>query len=165
VLCHYHYQCPVLSSIHPSSAAPAAARCAYFTCAYSKHTLCNTRPPLPLANTQSLILCKQVGPKVAKNHSIFQQNFHNHNQPACCHQFTGRCSERGSPTPPGPRSSPLRLDPEAWRWSPAPSIYTQLLHTAAAHSLRYVSQHQVVLCTLMLIARVAVYSTRSQALR
>ena len=72
---------------------------------HTPHTLGNTRPPLPSANTQSFVLCKQVGPKAAENHSISQQNSHNHNQWACCHQFTGRCSERGS-YPPAQLTSP-----------------------------------------------------------
>ena len=72
---------------------------------HTPHILGNTRAPLPSANTQSFVLCKQVGPKAAENHSISQQNFYNHNQRACCHQFTGRCSERGS-YPPAQLTSP-----------------------------------------------------------
>jgi hypothetical protein len=56
-----------------------------------------------------------------------------HNQRVCCdHQFTDRCSVRESPT--RPRSSPLRLDPQA---SPdgASRLPLHLAHTTfTAHS-------------------------------
>jgi hypothetical protein len=72
---------------------------------HAQISLCNyTLPPLPSANTLSLILHKR------RITSISQQHFHN--QRVCCdHQFTDRCSERESPI--RPRSSPLRLDPQA----------------------------------------------------
>jgi hypothetical protein len=72
---------------------------------HTQISLCNyTLPPLPSAITLSLILHKR------RITSISQQHFHN--QRVCCdHQFTDRCIERESPT--RPRSSPLRLDPQA----------------------------------------------------
>ncbi|KAI0270893.1 hypothetical protein BGY98DRAFT_1189849 [Russula aff. rugulosa BPL654] len=60
-----------------------------------------------------------------------QQPSHHHNQRVCCdHQFTDRCSVRESPT--RPRSSPLRLDPQA---SPdgASRLPLPLAHTAHPH--------------------------------
>jgi hypothetical protein len=72
---------------------------------HTQISLCNyTLPPLPSANTLSLIFYKR------RITSISQQHFHN--QRVCCeHQFTDRCNERESPT--HPRSSPLRLGPQA----------------------------------------------------
>jgi hypothetical protein len=86
-------------SLHPTSAAQQRLF------VHTQISLCNyTLPPLPSANTLSLILHKR------RITSISQQHFHN--QWVCCdHQFTDRCSERESPT--RPRSSPLRLDPQA----------------------------------------------------
>ena len=93
------------------------------------HTLithCNyTLPPLPSAN-RSLIPRKQTSPISASTRPTMsppieqrriisisqQQQSHHHNQQVCCdHQFTDRCSVRESST--RPRSSPLRLDPQA----------------------------------------------------
>ena len=117
-----------------ASAASAAARCTYST----QISLCNyTLPPLASANTSLLILRKQTEPASsitntpvtvtfatppAKQHRIIlQQQFYK--QRVCCdHKFADHCSVRDSPT--RPRSSPLRLDPQASP-APAPSIRTQ----------------------------------------
>jgi hypothetical protein len=96
---------------------------------HTQISLCNyTLPPLPSVNALSLILYKR------RITSISQQHFHN--QRVCCdHQFTDRCNERESPT--HPRSSPLRLDPQAsptaLRAGPAPSNITQ--HTSFVEQL------------------------------
>jgi hypothetical protein len=72
-------------------------------------------------NTLSLILHKR------RITSISQQHFHN--QRVCCdHQFTDRCSERESPT--RPRSSPLRLDPQASSTALRAGPCTQQPHSA-----------------------------------
>ena len=83
-------------SLHPTSAAQPRLFI------HAQISLCNyTLPPLP---SLSLILRKR------RITSISQHHFHN--QRVCCdQQFTDRCSERESPT--RPRSSPLRLDPQA----------------------------------------------------
>ena len=86
-------------SLYPTSAAQQQLFI------HTQISLCNyTLPPLPSANTLSLILYKR------RITSISQQHFHN--QRVCCdHQFTDRCNERENPT--RPRSSPLRLDTQA----------------------------------------------------
>ena len=103
-------------SVHPTSAAQQRLF------VHTQISLCNyTLPPLPSANTLSLILHKR------RITSISQQHFHN--QRVCCdHQFTDRCSERESPT--RSRSSPLRLDPQASPTALRAGPCTQQPHSA-----------------------------------
>ena len=81
--------------------------------------------------------------------STSQQYFYN--QRVCCdHQFTDRCSECESPT--RPRSSPLRLVPQALRRVPTPSSPTCTWHSTESH---YAPARSLF----------SLYSTRSQVLR
>ncbi|KAI0269622.1 hypothetical protein BGY98DRAFT_287360 [Russula aff. rugulosa BPL654] len=80
-------------------------------------SLCNYALLSPSSvNTLSLILRKR------RITSILQQHFHS--QRVCCdHQLTDRCSEHESLT--RPRSSPLRLDPQASPTALRPGPCTQ----------------------------------------